>query len=142
MRELNLNDSRLTDAKLKTLVPLMVRFRTVKIGGKQDYGVKGIQDLRMYMEELKGVHQRESIDENIPPILKKDKVMLRRLEIKSTKSKMGVTNLTWVNEEVKEIEKEDEKSMIVNEIALMVPYLSSLTLDGFLRESAVKPVSN
>ena len=44
---------RLTDAKLKTLVPLMVRFRTVKIGGKQDYGVKGIQDLRMYMEELK-----------------------------------------------------------------------------------------
>ena len=31
----------------------MVRFRTVKIGGKQDYGVKGIQDLRMYMEELK-----------------------------------------------------------------------------------------
>jgi len=55
---------------------------------------------------------------------------------------MGVTNLTWVNEEVKEIEKEDEKSMIVNEIAHMVPYLSSLTLDGFLRESAVKPVSN
>ena len=46
---------------------------------------------------------------------------------------MGVTNLTWVNEEVKEIEKEDEKSMIVNEIALMVPYLSYLTLDGFLR---------
>ena len=31
----------------------MVRFRTVKIGGKQDYGVKGIQDLRMYMEEAK-----------------------------------------------------------------------------------------
>ncbi len=48
-----INFSRLTDAKLKTLVPLMVRFRTVKIGGKQDYGVKGIQDLRMYMEELK-----------------------------------------------------------------------------------------
>ena len=43
----------MTDAKLKTLVPLMVRFRTVKIGGKQDYGVKGIQDLRIYMEELK-----------------------------------------------------------------------------------------
>ena len=59
--------------------------------------------------------------------------MLRRLEIKSTKSKIGVTNLTWVNEEVKEIEKEDEKSMIVNEIALMVPYLSSLTLDVLLR---------
>ena len=38
-------------------------------------------------------------------MIKKDKIMLKRLEIKSTKSKIGVTNLTWVNEEVKEIEK-------------------------------------
>ncbi len=50
--------------------------------------------------------------------------MLKRLEIRSTKSKIGVTDLTWVNEEVKDIEKEDEKSLVVNEIALMIPYLN------------------
>ena len=53
MRELNLNDSRITDQKLKTLAPLVVRFRTVKIGGKQDYGVKGLEELRLYMEQIK-----------------------------------------------------------------------------------------
>ncbi len=52
--------------------------------------------------------------------------MLKRLEIRSTKSKIGVTDLTWVNEEVKDIEKEDEKSLVVNEIALMIPYLNRL----------------
>ena len=54
MRELNLDDSRLTDEKLRTLAPLVVRFRTVKIGGKQDYGVKGLEELRLYMEQIKG----------------------------------------------------------------------------------------
>jgi hypothetical protein len=58
------------------------------------------------------------------PLVKKDKIMLKRLEIRSTKSKIGVTDLTWVNEEVKDIEKEDEKSLVVNEIALMIPYLN------------------
>jgi hypothetical protein len=54
MRELNLDDSRLTDEKLRTLTPLVVRFRTVKIGGRQDYGVKGLEELRLYMEQIKG----------------------------------------------------------------------------------------
>jgi hypothetical protein len=54
MRELNLDDSRLTDEKMRTLAPLVVRFRTVKIGGKQDYGVKGLEELRHYMEQIKG----------------------------------------------------------------------------------------
>ena len=58
------------------------------------------------------------------PLIKKDKIMLKRLEIRSTKSQIGVTDLTWVNEEVKDIEKEDEKSLVVNEIALMIPYLN------------------
>ena len=31
------------------------------------------------------------------------------------------------------LDQEDEKSLIVNEIALMLPYLNSLVLDGFLR---------
>jgi hypothetical protein len=55
MRELNLDDSRLTDEKLRTLAPLVARFRTVKIGGKQDYGVKGLEELRHYMEQMKGI---------------------------------------------------------------------------------------
>ena len=38
MKELNLDDSRLTDEKMQSLAPLIVRFHTVKIGGKQDYG--------------------------------------------------------------------------------------------------------
>lgn len=104
MRELNLNDSRLTDQKVKTLAPLVVRFRTVKIGGKQDYGVKGLKEIRLYMEQIKGVGKING-ESDILPLIKKDKIMLKKLEIKSTKSKMGVTNLTWVNEEVKEIEK-------------------------------------
>jgi len=58
------------------------------------------------------------------PLIKKDKIMLKRLEIRSTKSKIAVTDLTWVNEEVKDIEKEDEKSLVVNEIALMISYLN------------------
>ena len=32
--------------------------------------------------------------------------------------------------------------MMVNELANMIPYLNTLVLDGFLRESAVKPVNN
>jgi len=140
MRELNLNDSRLTDNKLKILAPLVVRFRTVKIGGKQDYGVKGLEELRLYMEQIKGVPQSEQ--DAAHHLIRKDKITLKKLEIKSTKSKMGVTNLTWVNEEVKEIEKEDEKGLVVNEISQLIPFLNSLVLDGFLRESAVKPVSN
>lgn len=143
MRELNLDDSRLTDEKLRTLAPLVVRFRTVKIGGKQDYGVKGLEELRLYMEQIKGPEALNLDSEtDLVPLIKKDKIMLKRLEIRSTKSKIGVTDLTWVNEEVKDIEKEDEKSLVVNEIALMIPYLNSVILDGFLRESAVKPVSN
>ena len=108
MRELNLNDSRLTDQKVKTLAPLVVRFRTVKIGGKQDYGVKGLKEIRLYMEQIKGVGKLNG-EADVMPLIKKDKIMLKKLEIKSTKSKMGVTNLTWVNEEVKEIEKERYK---------------------------------
>ena len=51
--------------------------------------------------------------------------------------------MTWVNnKEVKGIENEDEKSLMVNELANMIPYLNTLVLDGFLRESAVKPVNN
>ena len=53
----------------------------------------------------------------------------------------GVTDLTWVNEEVKGIEHEDERTLMVNELANMIPYLKTLILDGFLRESAVKPVN-
>ena len=54
MKELNLNDSRLTDEKLRCLTPLIVRFKSVKIGGKQDYSKKGLEDLRLYMEKLQG----------------------------------------------------------------------------------------
>ena len=55
MKELNLDDTRLTDDKLKTLAPLIVRFKTVKIGGKQDYGQRGLEELKLYMEQ---VHSR------------------------------------------------------------------------------------
>jgi hypothetical protein len=71
------------------------------------------------------------------PLIKKDKIMLKRLEIRSTKSKIGVTDLTWVNEEVKDIEKEDEKSLVVNEIALMIPYLNR---SPSLFDTHLKPV--
>ena len=141
MRELNLDDSRLTDDKLKSLAPLIVRFKTVKIGGKQDYGLRGLEELRLYMEQVNGL-PHVNFDEEIVPLVKSEKIMLRRLEIKQTKSKIGVTDLTWVNEEVKGIENEDEKSLMVNELANMIPYLNTLVLDGFLRESAVKPVNN
>jgi hypothetical protein len=56
--------------------------------------------------------------------------MLRRLEIKQAKSKIGVTDLTWFNEEVKGIENEDEKSLMVNELANMIRYIDTLVLDG------------
>ena len=52
MKELNLDDTRLTDDKMRTLAPLIVRFKTVKIGGKQDYGQKGLEELRLYMEQV------------------------------------------------------------------------------------------
>ena len=52
MKELNLDDTRLTDDKLKTLAPLIVRFKTVKIGGKQDYGQRGLEELKLYMEQV------------------------------------------------------------------------------------------
>jgi hypothetical protein len=68
--------------------------------------------------------QQPELEPDAVPFIKKDKIMLKRLEIRSTKSKIGVTDLTWVNEEVKDIEKEDEKSLVVNEIALMIPYLN------------------
>merc|ERR1719228_2790576 len=141
MRELNLNDSRLTDDKLRSLAPLIVRFNIVKIGGKQDYGKKGLEELRMYMEKLNGLPQ-ETLDHDYVPLIKSEKIMLRQIEMKQSKSKKGVTDLTWVNEEVKGIEHEDDKTMMVNELANLIPYLSVLVLDGFLRESAVKPVSN
>jgi len=141
MKELNLNDSRLTDDKLKSLAPLIVRFNIVKIGGKQDYGKRGLEELRMYMEKLNGLPQ-DIFDQEYVPLIKSEKIMLRQIEIKQNKSKKGVTDLTWVNEEVKGIEHEDEKTLMVNELSNMIPYLKTLILDGFLRESAVKPVSN
>ena len=141
MRELNLDDSRLTDEKMRSLAPLIVRFHTVKIGGKQDYGERGLQELRSYMEGIQGPVTNSSEDE-IVPLVKSEKIMLRRLEIKQSKSRIGVTDLTWVNEEVKGIENEDEKALMTNELANMIPYLSTLILDGFLRESVVKPVNS
>ena len=56
MKELNLDDTRLTDDKMRTLAPLIVRFKTVKIGGKQDYGQKGLEELRLYMEQVINQH--------------------------------------------------------------------------------------
>ena len=141
MRELNLDDSRLTDEKMQSLAPLIVRFHTVKIGGKQDYGERGLQELRIYMEGIQGTVNECSEDE-IVPLVKSEKIMLRRLEIKQSKSRIGVTDLTWVNEEVKGIENEDEKALMTNELANMIPYLNTLVLDGFLRESVVKPVNS
>ena len=82
------------------------------------------------------------MDEEVLPVIKSEKIFMRRLEIKQTKSKIGVTDFTWVNEEVKGIENEDEKSLMVNELSNMIPYLNSLILDGFLRESAAKPVNS
>lgn len=140
MRELNLDDSRLTDEKMRTLAPLIVRFHTVKIGGKQDYGERGLQELRMYMEGIHGTSTDYSEDE-IVPLVKSEKIMLRRLDIKQSKSRIGVTDLAWVNEEVKGIENEDEKALMTNELANMIPYLNILILDGFLRESVIKPVN-
>ena len=81
-------------------------------------------------------------EDDISPVIKSEKVLMKRLEIKLTKSKIGVTDFTWVNEEVKGIENEDEKSLMVNELSNMIPYLNSLVLDGFLRESAAKPVNS
>merc|ERR1711892_735961 len=133
MRELNLDDSRLTDDKLKSLAPLIVRFKTVKIGGKQDYGQRGLEELRLYMEHVYG-SQPVAMDDEIVPLVKCEKILLRRLEIKQSKAKKGVTDLTWVNEEVKGFEHEDEKTLMVNELAHMIPYLTTLILDGFLRE--------
>merc|ERR1719273_2064979 len=141
MRELNLDDSRLTDEKMQSLAPLIVRFHTVKIGGKQDYGERGLQELRLYMEGIQGTVNDCSEDE-IVPLVKSEKIMLRRLEIKQSKSRIGVTDLTWVNEEVKGIENEDEKALMTNELANMIPYVNTLILDGFLRESVVKPVNS
>ena len=57
MKELNLDDTRLTDDKMRTLAPLIVRFKTVKIGGKQDYGQKGLEELRLYMEQVFNQHR-------------------------------------------------------------------------------------
>ena len=121
MRELNLNDSRLTDEKLRCLAPLIVRFKIVKIGGKQDYTRRGLEQLRVYMEKLNGGPQ--IVEEEQVQSIKCDKIMLRELEIKQSKSKKGVTDLTWVNEEVKGIEHEDQKTLMVNELANMIPYL-------------------
>ena len=81
-------------------------------------------------------------EDDINPVIKSEKVLMKRLEIKLTKSKIGVTDFTWVNEEVKGIENEDEKSLMVNELSNMIPYLNALVLDGFLRESAAKPVNS
>jgi len=139
MRELNLNDSRLTDDKLKSLAPLIVRFNIVKFGGKQDYGKKGLEELRMYMEKVNGLPQ-DTLDQEYVPLIKSEKIMLRQIEIKQSKSKKGVTDLTWVNEEVKGIEHEDDRTLMVNELANLIPYLNILILDGFLRESAVKHI--
>jgi hypothetical protein len=136
-----LDDSRLTDDKMKSLAPLMVKLKTVKIGGKQDYGQRGLEELRLYMEQVNGL-PHVNFDEEIVPLVKSEKIMLRRLEIKQAKSKIGVTDLTWVNEELKGIENEDEKSLMVNELANMIPYLNTLVLDGFLNKSAVKPFNN
>eukprot|EP00092_Neocalanus_flemingeri_P005491 GFUD01005921.1.p1 GENE.GFUD01005921.1~~GFUD01005921.1.p1 ORF type:complete len:1477 (-),score=243.09 GFUD01005921.1:84-4514(-) len=133
MRVLKLDDSRLTDDKLKTLAPLIVRFHTVKIGGKQDFGEEGLEQLRLYMEHVYG-SQPTAMDDEIVPLVKCEKILLRRLEIKQSKAKKGVTDLTWVNEEVKGFEHEDEKTLMVNELAHMIPYLTTLILDGFLRE--------
>ena len=141
MKELNLDDTRLTDEKMKILAPLLVRFRTIKIGGKQDYGQAGLEELRLYMEHVNGLPSN-TFEDSVQPVVKSEKVLLKRLEIKQTKSKIGVTDFTWVNEEVKGIETEDEKSLMVNELAHMIPYLSSIVLDGFLRESAAKPVNS
>ena len=118
-----------------------VRFKCLKVGGKQDYGQRGLEELRLYMEQVNGLPQI-GFDEDIVPVIKSEKVLLRKLEIKQTKSKIGMTDFTWVNEEVKGIENEDEKSLMVNELSNMIPYLHSLVLDGFLRETAAKPVNN
>ena len=55
MRELNMDDSRLTDEKLKSLAPLIVKFKTVKIGWKQNYGQQGLEELRLHMEQVNGL---------------------------------------------------------------------------------------
>ena len=141
MKELNLDDSRLTDEKLRSLAPLVVRFKCVRIGGKQDYGQRGLEELRLYMEQVNGLPE-PGAEQDIVPVIKTEKVLLKRLEIKQTKSKIGVTDFTWVNEEVKGIENEDEKSLMVNELSNMIPHLHSLVLDGFLRETAARPVNN
>ena len=145
MKELNLDDTRLTDYKMKTLAPLIVRFKTVKIGGKQDYTQAGLEELRLFMEHVNGLaadRRLEDEEEVITPVIKSEKVLLKRLEIIETKSKIAVTDFTWVNEEVKGIENEDEKSLMVNELANMIPCLNSLVLDGFLRETAARPVNS
>ena len=102
MKDLNLDDTRLTDNKLKTLAPLIVRFKTVKIGGKQDYTQAGLEELRLFMEHVNGLaaHMKSEEEEVITPVIKSEKVLLNRLEIKETKSKIAVTDFTWVNEEV------------------------------------------
>ena len=71
MKELNLNDSRLTDEKLRCLTPLIVRFKSVKIGGKQDYSKKGLEDLRLYMEKLQGPQPQLTGEDEVTRILSK-----------------------------------------------------------------------
>ena len=89
MRELNLNDSRLTDEKLKCLTPLIVKFKSVKIGGKLDYSKKGLEELRLYMEKLIGPQPQLTGENEHVPLIKCERILLRQLEIKQSKSKKG-----------------------------------------------------
>ena len=74
------------------MTPLIVRFKSVKIGGKQDYTKKGLEDLRLYMEKLIGPQPQLTGEQEHVPLIKCERIMLRQLEIKLSKSKKGVTN--------------------------------------------------
>jgi len=162
-KTLNLNNAMLTDKKLIALGPLIAKFHTVQLGGKQEFTKEGFQNLckswviRPDTEEQEnGGFLGSKIKNIFNPISSCDNgLLLKRLELKSNrqqnlnlspeqiykdrdercgkKIKKKILDLSWVAEEMEDSKKVDERYGLLKELATLIPCLHELVLDGFLK---------
>eukprot|EP00092_Neocalanus_flemingeri_P018840 GFUD01020399.1.p1 GENE.GFUD01020399.1~~GFUD01020399.1.p1 ORF type:complete len:473 (+),score=90.54 GFUD01020399.1:157-1419(+) len=121
--ELNMNDMRLNDSKLKILVPMASKFHTLKIGGEQHITKNGLETLRNYLCQSD------------------NKSKLRRLEMHGTKVK-SIQVVKKAIEEVDAFEGKEEKIELIDGISELLPYLQEVSLNRLLKYSAFDTITN
>ena len=111
-KELNMNDTELSDEKLQIIAPMIAIFHMVKLGGKQNYSSKGLEKIRDYA-------------------IKSNK--LERLEIHGTARARNFQFATKVKEEIDKFEEgANDMDKFLDGVAKLFSVVKEVSLDNLL----------